>query len=146
MNVSCYQSPTNPSMFCAEIATRQCVFAESFCLSIPYGFEFVNSPDKREISIPYVPGDSCIRFLFKRADGIPVKDQISPYLSYQFNEKVVYESSYKDDEDEDEDKDKDENECIFRPKPYQHVITQHYFTLAVNTCISPIVDEVLASV
>jgi hypothetical protein len=138
MNVSCYQSPSNPSLFCAEVITRHSFTAEAFVISIPYGFEFLKSSDTREISIPFIPGNTCIRFLFKRSDYISVKDQITPYLSYQFNEKIVYEPSY-------ENEDEDEDEQIFKPKPYQHILTQHYFTLGVNTCISPIVDETLAT-
>jgi hypothetical protein len=143
MNVSCYQSPTNPNIFCAEITTRNEI-TEMFSLGIPYGFEFLNLSDKRDVSIPFIPGNSCIRFIFKRADNIPEKDQITPYLSYQYNEKIYYEQSYEDEDDEDAENNYAE-ECMFKPKPFQHTATQHYFTLGVNIMISPIVDEVLKS-
>ena len=139
MNVSCYQSPTNPNMFCAEIVTRNEI-TEMFSLGIPYGFEFLNSSDKRDVNIAYIPGNSCIRFLFKRTNDIPEKEKSAPYLSYHYNEKIFYERSYEEEEDEDDYSE----DSMFKPKPFQHTTTQHYFTLGVNTMISPIVDETMA--
>jgi hypothetical protein len=139
MNVSCYQSPTNPNMFCAEITTRNQI-TEMFSLGIPYGFEFLNLSEKRDVNIRIIPGNSCIRFLFTRTKEIPEKDQITPYLSYQYNEKMTYTPPNENDGDDGYD---DEEE--YRQQPYQFVSTQHYFTLGVNTVISPIVDEVLKS-
>jgi hypothetical protein len=136
MNVSCYQSPTNPNIFCAEITTRNQI-TEMFSLGIPHGFEFLNSSEKRDVNIRIIPGNSCIRFLFTRTKDIPEKDQITPYLSYQYNEKMTYTPPL-DDGDDDGDEE-------YRQQPYQYVSTQHYFTLGVNTVISPIVDEVLKS-
>uniref|UniRef100_A0A6C0BIR7 Uncharacterized protein n=1 Tax=viral metagenome TaxID=1070528 RepID=A0A6C0BIR7_9ZZZZ len=136
MNVSCYQSPTNPSIFCAEITTRNEII-EMFSLGIPHGFEFVNSSEKRDVNIQMIPGNSCIRLLFTRTKDIPEKDQITPYLSYQYNEKMTYIPPHENDED-----DHDEE---YRQQPYQYISTQHYFTLGVNTVISPIVDEVQKS-
>lgn len=140
MNVSCYQSPTNPNMFCAEITTRNQI-TEMFSLGIPYGFEFLNSSEKRDVNIQMIPGNSCIRLLFTRTKDIPEKDQITPYLSYQYNEKMIYTPPNENDEDDDGDEDEEE----YRQQLYQYVSTQHYFTLGVNTVISPIVDEVLKS-
>jgi hypothetical protein len=136
MNVSCYQSPTNPKIYCAEITTRNEII-EMFSLGIPHGFEFVNSSEKRDVNIQMIPGNSCIRLLFTRTKDIPEKDQITPYLSYQYNEKMTYIPPHENDED-----DLDEE---YRQQPYQYISTQHYFTLGVNTVISPIVDEVQKS-
>ena len=136
MNVSCYQSPTNPNMFCAEITTRNQV-TEMFSLGIPHGFEFLNLSEKRDVNIRMIPGNSFIRLLFTRTKDIPEKDQITPYLSYQYNEKMTYTPPIEYDEDDDEEE--------YRQQPYKYVSTQHYFTLGVNTVISPIVDEVLKS-
>jgi len=136
MNVSCYQSPTNPNMFCAEITTRNQI-TEMFSLGIPYGFEFLNSSEKRDVNIQIIPANSCIRFLFTRTKDIPDKEKFTPYLSYQYNEKMIYTPPF--------DEDEDDNDEEYRRQPYQYVSTQHYFTLGVNTIISPIVDEVLKS-
>ena len=136
MNVSCYQSPTNPNIFCAEITTRNQI-TEMFSLGILYGFEFLNWSEKRDVNIRIIPGNSCIRLLFTRTKDIPEKDQITPYLSYQFNEKMTYTPPLENDDGDDDEE--------YRQQPYQYVSTQHYFTLGVNTVISPIVDEVLKS-
>jgi hypothetical protein len=133
MNIDCYQSPTNKSLFCAEVSTKLGNTIEMFTLSIPYGFRFLKckATDPRDIHLPCIPGNTVYRFLFCRTDNVPEKEQISPYLSYQFNQYFDYEPP---DEDADEIPE-------FKIKPFRFSKMEFYFTLATSNIISSIVDE-----
>jgi hypothetical protein len=136
MNIDCYQSPTDKNFFCAEVSTKLGNTIEMFTLSIPYGFRFFkcNATDPRDIHLPFIPGKTVYRFLFCRTDDVPEKDQISPYLSYQYNQYFDYEPPEYEDSDEDEIPE-------FTIKPFRYSKMEFYFTLATSNIISPIVDE-----